>query len=75
MANELLKAIKKLNKEEQKRAPFAYPKKDVNRSKVIKTKPVNSKVLQKFVNKMMLSNNLDEVQTKFIREDKIYRLK
>lgn len=76
LANDLLKAIKKLDKEEQKKEPFAYPKKQIDRSnKVIKTKPINEKVLTKFVNKMMQNGKLDEVKTKFIREDKIYKMK
>ena len=75
MADELLKGVRKLNKEEIKKEPFAYPKKAVDRQKVIETKPVNDKVLQKIVNKMIANNNLDEVKTKFHNEDKIFKLK
>lgn len=34
--------------------------KEIDRTKVIKAKPVDQKVLQKFVNKMMLNHNLEE---------------
>ena len=59
LANDLLRAIRKMNKEEKKE-PFAYPKKEIQRNKVIKEKGVDEKVLQRFVNKMMISNNLDQ---------------
>lgn len=75
LATDLLKGIRKLGTEEAKKEPFSYPKKDVNRDKVIPTKPYDDKVLQKIVNRMVENGNIDEVKTKFQNEDKIFKMK
>ena len=75
LASELLKGAKKIGIESSGKEPFSYPKKEVNRQKTIPSKPANEKVLQKLFNKMVLKGNLDEVQTKFNNEDKIFKLK
>ena len=75
LASELLKWTKKSSNEVGGKEPFSYPKKEVNRQKTIPNKPANEKVLQKLFNKMILKNNLDEVQTPFINEEKLFKLK
>jgi len=75
LAKELAKGVKKLSKEESKHEPFAYPKKEVDRQKIIPSTPANDKVIQKLVNKMVGHNNLDEVRTKFQNEDKFSKIK
>jgi hypothetical protein len=74
MVKELLKSVKKIGKEESKQ-PFGYPRKEVNRGKMVQQKPVDQKTLEKFLNKMVNRNNLDEVKTKFEEEDRVFKTK
>ena len=74
LAGDLAIPVKWLSQESSKK-PFSYPKKEVDRKKILKESQVDDKFLQKVVNKMVDNGRLDEVKTKFAREDRVFKLR